>query len=65
MELFSTLDLLDWRVLPINKFTSTIFYKLLIIFKTRTTRILLFLVKHYTIKTDINRYYLSEKSPVN
>ena len=34
------------------------FPKKLIFFKTKDTRMLLFLAEHYTIKMDINRYHL-------
>ena len=49
-------------ILPINKIsTLSLFFflnKKLIYFQIKDARILIFRVEHYTIKTDIIRYYL-------
>ena len=44
-------------VLLINKITFNNFFKKLIFFKPDDTKIILFQVKHYTIETDIIRYF--------
>ena len=43
--------------LIIHKYTSNDFYEKLIFFKTKDTNILVFLVRHLTIKMDIIKYY--------
>ena len=50
------------QVLAINNYTLTIFSKKLIFFWIKDTRILLFLVEHYTIQTDIIGYHLLPNS---
>ena len=57
MRGLSEVKSIDVTVLLINKYTVAILLKNLHFLRTKNTRILLFLVTHYTIKIDIIRHY--------